>query len=253
MMMRSLCLLTVVFLAAGWVPAMAEPAWVTDRVMADVFAEPDADSDRVATIMSGDAVELLEGSEGNYVRIRTDGGVDGWIEAGYVSMDPPAGQQLESLESERDELAEQVSTLETELESAREELDAVRRQGGNQQQQLSQARNRAAAAEQELTTYRSRAEEAEARVASLEEELAAANAAAEEEPDELVVFLPAFEPSASEANNTPEATEPSSGEPRQARMLPLFTLVGVVALLAGFGGYRLRERQLRKRLGGLSL
>lgn len=252
MMKRNLCVLTALFLSAVGQAAMADAAWVTERVMADVFAEPSADSDRVATLMSGEPVELLEGSEGNFIQIRTEGGVSGWIEAGYISMDAPAAEQLDALQSERDQLAEQVSSLTSELESVQEELAAVRRQGGTRDQQLSQARNQAAAAEEALAGQRNRADEAEERIQALEAELETARTNADE-PEERVVFMPALEINASETAETATASSPV----KQGSMVSGFPLIGLFGLLSlmlgGLFGYRLRERRLRKRLGGLSL
>jgi len=254
MMTRSLCLLTALFLTAAWQAAMAETAWVTDRIMADVFAEPSADSERVATMMSGEPVELLEGSEGSFIQIRTEGGVSGWIEAAYISMDAPAGEELAELQAEREALAEQVNSLESELANVQEELASVRRQDGTRDQELNQARSQAAAAEEALASYRSQNEEAEERIEALEVELDAAIAAAAEQ-EEQVLFVPALELDDAAAETVDTASLWNPGSPgATAAGFPLLGLFGLLALgLGGMLGYRLRERQLRKRLGGLSL
>jgi hypothetical protein len=76
-----------------------------------------------------------------------------------------------------------------------------------------------------------------------------------EEPEERVVFMPALEISASETESADTAT--ASSPVRQGSMVSGFPLIGLFGLLSlmlgGLFGYRLRERQLRKRLGGLSL
>ncbi|WP_116811164.1 SH3 domain-containing protein [Steroidobacter cummioxidans] len=84
--------------------AAAEPApqqrFVSDKLVLNVYSEPDQGSDRIATIQTGDAVEELERA-GNLVRVRLAEGREGWVGASYLTSDAPAIVRLRELQRQQ--------------------------------------------------------------------------------------------------------------------------------------------------------
>jgi hypothetical protein len=81
-------------------PQIGEQRFVSDKLVLNVYSEPDSSSSRVATIQTGDAVEELERS-GNMVRVRLEDGREGWVGANYLTRDAPAIVRLRELQREQ--------------------------------------------------------------------------------------------------------------------------------------------------------
>ncbi len=97
---------------------MPQRRFVSDKLVLNVYAEPDQGSARVATIQSGDVVEELERTA-NLVRVRLEDGREGWVGANYLTSDPPAATRLRELQRQQKpatrssdkELAEEIARL----------------------------------------------------------------------------------------------------------------------------------------------
>lgn len=130
-------------------PAMAESThWVRDILYVTLREGPGGQHPVITTLQSGDGVEVLEdGGDGNYIRVRTENGREGWIQEQYLSEQRIAADRLEAanndarqarsqrdearserdaLRSERDQLGEQVETLSSERDELRSELETLR-------------------------------------------------------------------------------------------------------------------------------
>lgn len=92
-------------------PAAPEPIpqkrFVSDKLVLNVYAEPDQGSARIETIQTGDAVEELERS-GSLVRVRLDDGREGWVGASYLTDDAPAIVRLRELQRQQPSPAPRV-------------------------------------------------------------------------------------------------------------------------------------------------
>jgi len=119
-------------LAAG---ARAEQAWITERIEVGVHQARAADSPILVLLPSGTPLEVLAREEGA-VEVRTAEGIEGWIDARYLSSDPPAGRRLA-------EQGRRLETLTGELEAARARLAEL-------EERLGEAEARARSAEQSL-------------------------------------------------------------------------------------------------------
>jgi SH3 domain protein len=133
----------------------------------------------ITTLQTGDAVEILEeGGDGNYARVRTDNGREGWIQEQYLtderiaahrleeaqraaeqarSQRDEARSALETVTRERDELAERAATLEEERDSLSSELTELRKiaeQPAELAKQNKKMREEVAAMEEEVETMR---------------------------------------------------------------------------------------------------
>lgn len=107
------------FLVAGLaVPAAlrAESLYVIEQLVVGVSSAPDASGERVATLKSGDRVEVLERA-GDEVHVRLASGREGWVRASYLSADEPLRVRLSQREAEVARLNDEVSVLKAQLRS----------------------------------------------------------------------------------------------------------------------------------------
>ena len=85
--------------------------------MVSVSSTPDAGGERVASLKSGDRVELIERS-GDAVHVRLANGKDGWLRSSYLSTEQPLRPRLQQSEAEVSGLKAEVSRLEAQLRGA---------------------------------------------------------------------------------------------------------------------------------------
>ncbi|HEX4389693.1 MAG TPA: SH3 domain-containing protein [Steroidobacteraceae bacterium] len=95
----------------------AESLYVVEQVVVSLNANPDGSGERVATLKSGDRVELIERS-GEAVHVRLADGREGWLRALYLSGDAPLRPRLAQSEAEVTRLKAEVSRLEAQLAAA---------------------------------------------------------------------------------------------------------------------------------------
>jgi len=95
-------------------PLHAEPLYVIEQLVVAVNSAPDASGERVATLKSGDRVEVLERA-GEQVHVRLAGGREGWVRASYLSADEPLRVRLAQRDAEVARLGAELSLLKTQL------------------------------------------------------------------------------------------------------------------------------------------
>jgi hypothetical protein len=95
----------------------ADALYVVEQVVVSVNSSADGSGERVASLKSGDRVELIERA-GESVHVRLPDGKDGWLRAIYVSGDEPTRPRLQQSEAEVARLKAEVSRLEAELAGA---------------------------------------------------------------------------------------------------------------------------------------
>jgi uncharacterized protein YgiM (DUF1202 family) len=111
---RALLLLPILAAAPG---AYAETLYVIEQLVVNVNSAPDGSGERVASIKSGDAVEVLE-RQGDQVRVHLANGTEGWIRKSYLSADEPLQHRLGERTAEVEQLKQDIRRLEAELASA---------------------------------------------------------------------------------------------------------------------------------------
>jgi SH3 domain protein len=109
-------LFTVVAMLAA-PESYAETVYVSDYLRVGVRPAPDTSEAPVNVVTTGMALEVLQRKNG-FLRIRTDGDVEGWIKEIYVVSEMPAGQRLQTLEKEHDELKAQFAQLQQQAAEA---------------------------------------------------------------------------------------------------------------------------------------
>jgi Bacterial SH3 domain len=98
--------------------ARAETLYVVEQLVVNVNSAPDASAERIATVKSGDRLEVIERVR-DEVHIRLAGGKDGWVRASYLSADEPLRPRLAERTAEVARLKEDVSRLQAQLDTAR--------------------------------------------------------------------------------------------------------------------------------------
>ena len=107
--------------------ASAETRFISDLLYVPLRSGPTGEHRIIHWgLASGTSLEVLEEDElANFTRVRTEGGMEGWIPSQYLSDEPVARDRLADAEAEIERLEGLVggdaSTLATELREARDE------------------------------------------------------------------------------------------------------------------------------------
>jgi len=113
---RRLMLLSLALLTTS--PALhAESLYVIEQLVVAVASAPDASGERVATLKSGDRVELLERA-GEQAHVRLAGGREGWVRASYLTAEEPLRVRLAQRDAEVARLGEELSALKAQRATA---------------------------------------------------------------------------------------------------------------------------------------
>jgi hypothetical protein len=107
-------LLALALATLGAGAARADPLYVIEQLVVSVSSAPDASGERIATLKSGDKVELIE-REGDQVHVKLANGKDGWVRSSYLTADEPLRVRLAQRDSEVAQLKDEVSRLQGEL------------------------------------------------------------------------------------------------------------------------------------------
>jgi hypothetical protein len=122
--------------------APAEPLrrlFVSDKLVLNVYSEPEQAGSRVATIETGDAVDELERGQG-FVRIRLTDGREGWVGSNYLTSDAPAVVQLRDLQRQQKGASQTVD------KKAAEEIARLKKESEALQAQVKELKTAAVAA-----------------------------------------------------------------------------------------------------------
>ena len=110
------------------VPALAEPAWVTDQFEITLRSGPSTSNAIQLMVSSGTRLEVLErDADSGYTRVRTQGGTEGWVLTRYLMNEASAREQLQTLTSQLTNANSRGSSLDTQLRAIRSEYDAANR------------------------------------------------------------------------------------------------------------------------------
>ena len=253
--MRYRLALSLVALAAA--PAIhAETLYVIEQLVVNVNSAPDGSGERVATIKSGEGVEVLD-RQGDQIHVHLPIGTEGWVRKAYLSADEPLQHRLTERTAEVEKLKQDVARLQGDLAAARA--------GGRGGAQGAAQTNAAAGS---LPRAGANATPRAAAVPQTN------SAAATKVPPTLpkaptaTAATPApgagdTSPSTSETNTVNTAVDPAAGEPAYfmtppegpARPVWHWALGSfVVALGLGYAlGWYVLDRRIRRKYGGLRI
>jgi SH3 domain protein len=221
---REALLLLPVLAAAS--AAHAETLYVVEQLVVNVNSAPDATGERIATIKSGDALEVLD-RQGDQIHVHLANGTDGWVRKSYLATDEPLRVRLAERTSELEKLKQDVTRLEGELAAAK---GGARLKPGTAQTNSGTTTAAATASPSAQLTSPTPAASASAPAPNTED-----SAASEQPAHELPYFM----------------TPPDS----PARPVWHWALGSfVVALGLGFAlGWSMLDRRIRRKYGGLRI
>ena len=98
--------------------ARAETLYVVEQLVVNVNSAPDASAERIATVKSGERLEVIERVR-DEVHVQLAGGKDGWIRASYLSADEPLRARLAAGTAEVARLKDELGRLQAQLDAAR--------------------------------------------------------------------------------------------------------------------------------------
>jgi hypothetical protein len=105
--------------------AHGEALYVIDQLIVSVNSTPDESGERIASIHSGDSVQVLERHDA-YLHVRLSAGTEGWVKSAYLSPAPPLQQKLSAQMQEIAGLKQEVSRLQSAASAARLEAAVAR-------------------------------------------------------------------------------------------------------------------------------
>jgi uncharacterized protein YciI len=94
--------------------AQAQALYVIEQLVVNLNSAPDAGGERVATLKSGDRVELIERA-GESAHVRLESGRDGWVRSSYLSAEEPLTVRLAQREQQLAQLQEELSRARAQL------------------------------------------------------------------------------------------------------------------------------------------
>lgn len=92
----------------------ADMLYVTDRLAADVYPAPRAAGKPIQQLPTGTALQVLT-RQGDFVRVRTQNGSEGWIHQRQLQEDMPAQVLLLSLAQQHERTAQQLDSTRRQL------------------------------------------------------------------------------------------------------------------------------------------
>ncbi|NNC64882.1 MAG: TIGR04211 family SH3 domain-containing protein [Gammaproteobacteria bacterium] len=118
--------IAVIVLSAIAKVSFAQTLYVTDELVITVRTGPSTQNSIIENINSGDSVTVLEETDdGNYVRVRTGSGTEGWALRRYLTGAPIARSELATAERNLAQARERVTELETVVADLNGQLDTV--------------------------------------------------------------------------------------------------------------------------------
>lgn len=178
----ALILPTLLLLTCSTVAA-ADTAFVIDRLLVGIHESKDTDSAILKVVPTGTALEVLK-REGDVANVAEPGGAKGWVDAAYLSNEPPAQLRLAELQKAKAALEEQLKQIERPghgaapvagapaVEGASAEIDALTKDNTDLKGKLSDEKLRASTLQTEVSTLRAQVKSTnappDARVVELE-------------------------------------------------------------------------------------
>jgi SH3 domain protein len=92
----------VIILAATIKSVFADTRYVSDELIISVRNGQNQDDNVLGHIRTGTAVDVLE-EKGRYLRIKTENGLEGWVQAQYIIPEKPNARIIEDLRNELNE------------------------------------------------------------------------------------------------------------------------------------------------------
>ena len=104
-------LIPAVLLFACGAAAAADTAYVIDKLLVGIHESRDTDSAIIKVVPTGTKLDVLK-RDGDVANVSEPGGASGWVDAAYLSTEPPAQLRIAELEKDKAALEEQLKHAE---------------------------------------------------------------------------------------------------------------------------------------------
>ena len=146
--MRYFALIALLLLAADY--SFAETRYVSDELVITLRAGQGNTYKVLRTLRSGEQLRILE-EDGEFVRVRTKSGLEGWVHSQYLTDVPiaevrlaAAEKKLARLEREARSLREQADSLQAERNSLKDKLQSAETEKASLEDQAAELKEIAA-------------------------------------------------------------------------------------------------------------
>lgn len=221
--------------------------YVTDSITVGVYATPELTGEPELRLISGTAVEVLE-RRGELLRIRTEHGEQGWLRSRFLTKSQPVVLRMEALRKGQEQLEAQLEGLQEE-NAGLKRLSAEGRNAAAQRDELEQLRKQNAALTAQLAGQPKSGDHASVddQVSALQAQLEALQAEKGEVEQRLAatVLIEGGGLADFEGRREPSLMDVEARLPGMA----LIFIVG--GLLGAALSYRIIDRRLMKRFGGI--
>jgi len=99
----------------------ADTRYVSDKLIISVRDGQNQDDNVLGYIRTGTAVDVLE-EKGRYLRIKTEDGLEGWVQTQYIISEKPKGRIIEDLRNEINDLNKKIEFSKNEQGSLSDKL-----------------------------------------------------------------------------------------------------------------------------------
>ena len=119
--MSVLLLIFAIILTVIIKSVFAETRYVSDKLIISVRDGPNQDDNVLGYIRTGTAVDVLEEKEG-HLRIKTEDGLEGWVQTQYIISEKSNGRIIEDLRNEINDLNKKIEFSKNEQGSLSDKL-----------------------------------------------------------------------------------------------------------------------------------
>ena len=164
-MRRPARLLPALLLLACGAAAAADTAYVIDKLLVGIHESRDTDSAIIKVVPTGTKLDVLK-RDGDVANVSEPGGASGWVDAAYLSAEPPAQVRIAELEKAKAALEDQLKHVEQASrgapaaagapvsEAASSEIDALTKENTALKGKLSDEKLRAETLQTEVSSLR---------------------------------------------------------------------------------------------------
>lgn len=257
--LRALALGVLATLAAA---AGAETLYVVDRLEIGVHESTELDSVILEVVATGTPLTVLR-RDGEFVRVRTPDGNEGWVDGRYLVGDEPAGGSSSELQKRLDETARDLGAARAEVEVLRQRLAEARQAatgGANEAaagataREVDEVSSRLRKALDELAALAEKNQQLERQLAELDAARAAAETQAAEANRRAAerTVAPAPPPEPARQPESSDADKSVLGAWRPWGLWHWLAFVSFLALAFALGGWAV-DWNSRRRHGGFRI
>lgn len=142
------CCLLLGLLVLAAVPGIAETRYVSDQISITLRRGPGTQYRILRSVTTGTALEVIE-EEGDYLKVRTRDGLEGYVLKQYISAQLPRAQVIARLERELGQLRERQAEMTGQATEWGQEKKALQQQLAESQRALSREQESRAALERQ--------------------------------------------------------------------------------------------------------